>query len=319
MPNDPLTEIVKSLQLTGAVFLDADLTAPWAVVGQVTEEDVRPFMQVPRQVMAYHVITEGDALVFVDGQQHCVAKTGDVVFLPTNLPCVMASGSGLSPVMADDLLTPPGKDGLVHIRTGGGGARSRMLCGFIASNAGPNPLLNSLPDIAVIAIKDIATQRWIEASIAIAARELAAGRVAAGSVLARLVELLLIESLRSHLAHASQPRGWLAGMAEPRISRALARIHASLSSPPSVVELAEWAGMSRSAFVERFTATMGVGPRRYVLGQRIEAAGLLLHETTLSMAEVAHRVGYDAPEAFSRAFKRETGWSPAGWRALKGS
>ncbi len=323
MLTDPLTDIVKSLDLTGGVFVDAAFTAPWAITSQVSEEDCRPFMKIPAQVIAYHVVTEGELLVSLDKhegyQRHLMARAGDVLFLPSNAPHVLASEPGQSLLSGDDLLLPAGENGLVQIRHGGGGARCRILCGFIASNSGPNPLLCSLPKLLVISMEDFATRRWIEASIAMAARELTAGRVAGGAMMSTLSELLLIEALRAYLERTPQPTGWLAGMADPRIARALARIHATLDAPPPVTVLAAAAGMSRSAFVEHFTDAMGVGPRRYILNQRIRRAAMLLRETELGMAEVAYRVGYNAPEAFSRAFKRETGCSPADWRQTSGA
>ena len=319
MPTCPLTQIVRSLELTGCVFLEADFTAPWAITAHVTEDDCRPFMPIPKQVIAYHVIIEGEAIVSLGDRQgyraDFRAKAGDVVFLPSNSVHVLASDPGLSPVSGDDLLLPAGDDGLVRIRYGGGGRSARMLCGFIASNAGPNPLLDTLPPLLVIGIDNIATLRWIEASIALAARELTAGRVAAGTVMAGLSELLLVEALRAHLECTPQPQGWLAGMADPCIARVLARMHTDLATPPAVTELAEAAGLCRSTFVTRFTEIMAVGPRQYMLDQRMDAARLLLRDTGLCLAEIAHRVGYDAPEAFSRAFKRATGRSPADWRA----
>lgn len=318
MPNDPLTDIVRSLSLIGGVFLDAEFTAPWAITAHVTEEDCRPFMPIPRQVIAYHVMTEGRALVSLDDhddyREHYCAKSGDVVFLPSNALHVLASETGLSLISGDDLLLPMGEDGPARIRFGGGGARACILCGFIASNAGPSPLLDTLPEILIISIESLATRRWIEASIAMAARELTAGRVAGGAVMSRLSELLLIEALRAYLERTPHPPGWLAGMADPRIARALTSIHADLASPLPVTALAASASMSRSAFVERFTEFLGIGPRRYILDQRIQMARMLLRDTELGMADVAYRVGYDAPEAFSRAFKRETGRSPAEWR-----
>ncbi|MEO1774583.1 MAG: AraC family transcriptional regulator [Pseudomonadota bacterium] len=319
MTADPLTRIVKSLDLTGAVFLEGELTAPWAIEAQVTAEDCRPFMPAPRQIIAYHVMTEGEAVVEIAGHECCRVAAGDVLFLPSNLRIVMASAPGLAPIAADDLLMPAGEDGLVRISSGGGGALTRMFCGFIASNAGPNPLLNTLPEALVISVSSLATRRWIEASIAMAARELGAGRLGSGAVTAQLSELLLIEAMRLHLERDAQPSGWLAGMADPRIARTLARIHADLACPPSVVELAELAGMSRTAFVDRFVGIMGQGPGAYALAYRIDKARLLLHETDLGLAEISWRVGYEAPESFSRAFKRATGQSPAEWRIRRGT
>ncbi|WP_305985879.1 AraC family transcriptional regulator [Roseibium sp. MMSF_3544] len=321
MSSDPLTDIVGSLDLMGAVFLNAEFTAPWAITAHVTEEDCRPFMPVPRQVIAYHVVKEGEAIVSLDQsegyREHRRVKVGDVVFLPSNEQHVLASGTGENPICGDDLLLPAGQDGLVRIVHGGGGARTRILCGFMASNSVPNPLLDTLPKLLVINIESLETRRWIEASVAMAARKFTASRDSSDAMVSGLCRLLLIEALRNHVEQQSSPGGWLNGMAHPRIGRALARIHTNLSASLRVEELAAEIGMSRSAFVDRFTEVMSMGPRKYILAQRMEAATVLLRETGLSTAEIAYRVGYDAPEAFSRAFKRETGYSPIELRDLR--
>lgn len=315
MPRDPLTDIVRSLRLRGGVFLDGEFTAPWAIVAKVTEEDCRPFLPVPRQVIAYHVVTEGEMLVTLEGKPHRLAKTGDVVFLPTNARHVLSSAPGLAPESGDDLMLPPSDGGLARIRVGGNGARTHILCGFIASEADSSPLLEMLPPTLIIGIEEIATRRWLEASMAKAAGELSAGRISSATVMSQLSELLLVEALRAYLESDDRPSGWLAGLAVPGIARALSKLHTALSETPTVEDLASEAGMSRSAFVQRFSSLFGVGPGRYLLRLRIAEAEMLLRDTDLTMSEIASRIGYDAPEAFSRAFKREIGKSPAEWRA----
>lgn len=314
MKDDPLTQIVRSLDLMGAVFLDAEFSAPWAITAHVTEEDCRPYMPLPKQVIAYHVVTEGEALVSMAGGAHCWAKVGDVVLIPSNKPHVLASAASLAPVSGDDLVLPHSANGLARIRHGGGGAQTRILCGFLASRSPPSPLIETLPALLVISLENVAALRWIEASIAIAARELAAGRIACPGMMSALSELLVIEALRAYLERSAAPEEWLSGMTDQRIARALARIHGGLDTPPAVAELADAAGMSRSAFVDQFAGLLGVAPGRYVLDQRITAARRMLRDTTLSLAEIASRVGYDATESFARAFKRETGRTPMEWR-----
>lgn len=315
--NDPLSDIVRSLELEGGVFLEAEFTAPWAIKAQVTEEDCKPFLPVPKQVIAYHVVTEGKALLSTP-ERELWAQAGDVVIYPANNLHILASAPSVPAVSGDDLLLPEGENGLVRIRHGGGGPRTRILCGFLASHAAPSPLIETLPDVLVVALGDVATLNWVEASIAIAARELTTGRVAAGGMMSRLSELLMIESLRAYLERTPKAEGWLAGMADQRIARALARIHGDMKAPPAVTELATLAGMSRSAFVDRFSDVVGAAPRRYLLDQRMQAARLLLKDTSLGLSEIALRVGYDAPESFSRAFKREIGRTPAEFRGGTG-
>ncbi|MBW4709027.1 AraC family transcriptional regulator [Roseobacter sp. YSTF-M11] len=321
MKRNPLTDIVDSLDLVGAIFLSADFTAPWSITSHVTEKDCAPYMSIPGQIIAYHIVTEGEAVVSLDTsrghREYCRAKPGDVIFLPSNPLHVLSSEGSRRPACGHDLLLPSDPDGLARIAHGGGGDRTRILCGFIGSNTVPSPLFDMLPELLVISIESLETRSWIEASVAMAARELASGRHARDMVASALCRLLLIEALRTHIETNPTPVGWLSGMAHPRIARALARIHADVSNPPRVEDLAKHVGMSRSSFVDRFSEVMGVGPRKYVLAQRISTAKSLLRETELPTAAIAFRVGYDAPEAFSRAFKKETGTSPAAWRTAE--
>jgi len=317
MPSDPLTDIVRSLALTGGVFLEGEFTAPWAIESKVTAEDCQPFMPVPHQLVAYHVVTDGEMIVSLNGDEQHEAKAGDVVFLPSNALHKISSERDLPTTVVDDLFLPPAEGRLATISFGGGGAQTRILCGFIASESGPCPLLDTLPEILIIGIEDIATLNWLEASIAMAARELTSGRVSSSAVMAQLSRLLLVEALRAYLETEKHPKGWLAGMANPRIARALAHIHHSIENPASIEDLAEEVGMSRSTFVQTFSELIGMSPGRYALSQRIKIAEMLLGETDLTTSEIAYRAGYDAPEAFSRAFKRETGISPVEWRRVK--
>lgn len=318
MAVDPITDIVRSIDLTGAVFLQAEFTEPWAITAHVTEEDCKPYMPIPRQVIAYHVVVEGKLVLSVtdssgkDCRFH--AQAGDVIIFPHNSEHTLASAAGLTAVCGDDLILPETQNGMTQIRHGGGGERTTILCGFMASNAGSTPLLDALPEVLLVSVRSLEVRNWMEASVIMAAKQMESGKMKQTGLLSDLCQLLLAEALRLNMAEDAPRNGWLNGMAHPRISIALARIHSSLDRPPSVRDLAGEAGMSRSAFVDRFTSVLGVGPRQYMLDERMKLAAALLDDRQLSSAEISWRVGYDAPEAFSRAFKRHFGFSPSVWR-----
>jgi len=133
--------------------------------------------------------------------------------------------------------------------------------------------------------------------------------------MSRLSELLFVEAMRQYsVTFTNQDAGWLKGVADPQIGRALAVIHHNISSPWSADSLAREVSMSRSAFVDRFTALIGMPPIRYLTIWRLRAARRSLRETRKTIAQLAQEVGYGSDEAFSRAFKREFGLSPARWR-----
>lgn len=317
MSADPIADIVKSMNLTGAVFLRANFSAPWAITAQIEEGDCPPFMPVPRRLIAYHVVLEGEFSASVTddaGREYRHrAKAGDVMIFPHNKAHVFESAPGLKPIWGHDLILPENEGELALIRHGGGGDHTRILCGFMGSDAASSPLLDALPEMLVVSITSLETRNWIHSSAAMAANRLATGNLMSTTMVSGLCELLLSEALRLSVTSAAEHNGWLNGMAHPRMARALARIHAGLEHPPSVAELAKEAGMSRSAFVDRFTQVLGVGPRKYMLDERMKLAVALLRDGQLNSAQIAERVGYDAPEAFSRAFKRKFGLAPRMW------
>jgi AraC-like DNA-binding protein len=314
MAQDPLSEVVRALDLKGGLFLEARMTAPWAFAAQVGPEDCRPFMDVPAQVIAYHAVTHGRMLVAVEGTAPVEVRTRDIVLLPRNDRHTVMSEPGLVAARGEDLLLPPGPDGLARIEHGGGGEETHMLCGFLASDGPSHPILETLPRVLTVPLEDVASLAWIESSVRIAARELARGRVASGAVMSRLSELLFVEALRRYYELGASPAGWLGGMRDPQIGRALALMHGDLAQPWTVEAIAEALGMSRTAFVDRFTHLVGTPPIRYLGQARLATARLLLRETRLTANEIGYRVGFEAPVAFNRAFKREYGLPPAAWR-----
>lgn len=190
-----------------------------------------------------------------------------------------------------------------------------MVCGFLGSEEAFNPLLSSLPRVLRLDLREGTSREWIEASVRFAASELAEGRLASSSVMSRLSEVLLVEAVRAYASRLDGgATGWLRGLGDPQIGRALSLIHADMREHWTAEDLARAVGVSRSAFVERFSELIGMPPGRYLAFWRLRAARHQLRETRRSIAQIAHGVGYGSEEAFSRAFKREFGLSPARWR-----
>ncbi|WP_026381729.1 AraC family transcriptional regulator [Afifella pfennigii] len=314
MLQDPLSDVIRALDLKGGVFLEARMSAPWALAAQVGPEDCRPFMDVPAQIIAYHAVTYGRMFVAAGSTAPLEVGAGEIVLLPRNDPHTVMSAPGLTPVAGEDLLSPPGPDGLVRIEHGGGREETRLFCGFLASDGASHPVLETLPLLLTVPLADVASLAWIEASVRVAAQELARGRVGSAAVMSRLSELLLVEALRRHCESEASPAGWLGGMRDPQIGRALALLHGDLARPWTVEDIAGKLQMSRTAFVDRFALFLGAPPIRYLAQARLAAARSLLRETRLTVREIAYRVGYEAPVAFNRAFKRQHGVPPAAWR-----
>jgi AraC-like DNA-binding protein len=312
---DMLSEVLRSVRLRGAVFLDGRFTSPWAVSSVVTAEACKPLMSQPSQLIAYHMVIEGKMLLSIDGDPPTLVRAGEIVILPRNDAHVAASEAGLNPVDGYSLVEPSPDGGLLRVKYGGGGAPARLFCGFLGCENSCNPLIATLPRVLTIDMGEATSKDLVEASLKFAASELVQGRLADSSVLSRLSELLLIEAVRRYADSGGDAHiGWLRALKDPGIGRALALIHQDIAAPWTTESLAQAVAMSRSAFMDRFSSLIGVPPIKYLTSWRMETAMIQLRETARSVAQVGHAIGYESEEAFSRAFRREIGLSPSPWR-----
>jgi AraC-like DNA-binding protein len=312
---DPLSEVLRSVRLTGGIFLDARFSAPWCVHTQILAEDCGAFPVRPPLLIAYHFVISGKFLLSTEGEPAVEVRAGEIVLLPRNDIHTLASAAGLKPTSARHLIQPSEDGGLAKISHGGGGETAHLVCGFLGSEESYNPLIATLPRVLKLDVREGVSRDWVEASVRYAASELTAGRFASSSLMSRLSELLFVEAMRQYsVTFRDHDAGWLKGVADPQIGRALAAIHHNIREAWSADSLAREVSMSRSAFVDRFTTLVGMPPIRYLTIWRLQAAKLGLRETRKTIEQLAQEAGYGSGEAFSRAFKREFGLSPALWR-----
>ena len=312
---DALSDALRVMGLTGGVFLEASFTAPWSVLGKIGADMCRPYLSAPTQVIGFHYIVEGRGLVQVEGQPACELAAGDVVLLPHSDPHLIASALGQKSVPIASLILPSTGLALKKIVHGGGGTPTRFVCGFIGGEALINPLLEALPPVLKVTLADIPGGDWIARSFAYAGSDLASGEPGAAMVMTKMSELLFVETLRHFLAHEPPERvGWLAGLRDPAIGRALSLLHAHPARDWTTEDLADQVHLSRSAFAERFTALLGQPPMRYLSAWRMHLAAQRLREGRLTIAQIAFDCGYESEATFTRAFKREFGAPPAAWR-----
>jgi hypothetical protein len=224
---DALSEVLRFIRLTGGVFLEAHFTAPWSVRSQIGTEDCRLVMTPPATVIGFHYLIDGRALLQIDGMEPVEVRAGEIVLLPRSDPHVLASGSGLAPVDAQELIQIRGEHALARIDHGGGGVATNVVCGFIGCEAHRHPLLDALPRVLGLNLNGRRGADWVASSFRFAAREVAAARPGSATVLAKLSELLFVEAVREYIAGLPPERsGWLAGLRDPAVGRALALIHA---------------------------------------------------------------------------------------------
>lgn len=312
---DALSDVLRAVRLTGGVFLDAQFTAPWCVTARVSAEDCRPFLAAPAHVIAYHYVVSGKLLLQVDDDPVVEVRAGEIVLLPRNDFHKLGSALNLRAVSADHLIHLPADGGLARINYGGGGAGTHIVCGFIGSEVRHNPLVANLPKVLKLNARDGAADDWIESSFRFAASELMTGRAGSETVLSKLSELLFVEAMRRYIATLpADRRGWLCGLRDPSVGRALGLLHARLAHPWTADELARAVGLSRSTFAERFATLIGEPPMRYLTSWRMQLAAQRLRDGDQSVSRIAYEVGYESEAAFNRAFKREFGVPPAAWR-----
>ncbi len=296
---DAMSQVLRSLRLRGSFYAAWDLAAPWGLSFRGAR--FAPFHYVEsgsiwlvtgdgRQVH----LEAGDVLVLFDGADHRIADTADRAAEPIDE--VIARNPG----------------GWTH-RYGGRGARARVVCGKFAideHDSGPASL-DQLPPLVHLRRAAGGFARLL----AMLVEELRGGEAGAERAAALLTETLLIHVLREVLA-MSEPgaRGWMAGLRDPQIAAALAAIHAEPEKSWTLATLARLAGLSRSVFAERFHARIGAPPMSYLARWRIQLAARWLRETTLTVSEVLHRLGYASAAAFHRAFKRAHGVAPTAYR-----
>jgi AraC-like DNA-binding protein len=244
-------------------------------------------------------------------------QPGELILLPHNDPHLMGSDLDVPPTSGQDVVKPPEeKGGLFSMRFGGGGARTLMICGFLGCEAAEsNPVLSTLPPALKLSLEPGGAAEWIRSTFQYAAGEVAAGRPGSETVLAKLSELLFVEAVRRYAeALPDGQTGWLAGLRDPHVARALAVIHRDVARPWTVEDLGREAGLSRSALADRFVRLIGVPPMHYVASWRMQVATQKLRTSHASLAQVAEMVGYESEAAFSRAFKKTVGTAPATWR-----
>jgi AraC-like DNA-binding protein len=305
---------LRVITLDGGVFLDAQFTAPWAVLSQVEPPDLRHALPTSAHVMAYHYVAAGRPLLQIEGGPPVPLQAGEIVLLPRNDRHTLSSAPGLAGMDAGALVTPPQGGGLAQIRFGGGGEATQIVCGYIGCESGRHPLIDALPSVLKLNVREWSAGAWIETLFRYAAQETAAGLAGSETSLAKVSELRFVEVVRRHLgAVPGERRGWLAGLVDPTAGRALALMHERPAHAWTVDLLAEQVHLSRSAFAERFTSVVGVAPLGYLAHWRMQLAKRALRQGG-TVARVAAQVGYDSEAAFSRAFKREVGCAPTIWR-----
>jgi AraC-like DNA-binding protein len=312
---DALSDVLRLVKLSSGIYLDAEFSAPWCVRSQLGPEECSLLLPNRRHVISYHYVAGGRLLVRVGDSTPTEVCAGQIVLFPRNDMHYLGSVITEQAPCTHELIQMSDAGGLLPIVHGGGGEKTRMVCGFLGGEGPHNPLLATLPPMLVLDVRDAPGGDWIRRLFDYGAHGITGSDPGAATVLSKISELLFIEAIRRYLANLpGQQTGWLAGLRDAAIGKSLALIHTRLADEWTARTLAREVGLSRSVFADRFTALIGAPPKRYLTSWRLHVAADKLREDRLSVAKAAFEVGYKSDVAFTRAFKREFGTSPAVWR-----
>jgi len=334
MAIDVLSDVLRVVRLSGAVFFTAEFSSPWAIQSPPAEALASIVKLDAECVVLFHVLIDGDCVVECPSHAGVKMEAGDVIVFPHGDPHTMGSHDAGKATPIGAVFTPGGRDELPRICFGGGGLASRLVCGYLNCDQRFSPLIGALPTMLLVRSRDNyagieaidaggrrpmavprGTGTWLGTTIKFTINEARSLRPGNSAVLGRLTELMFVEILREYMQRLPEDHGgWLAGLNDPHVGNALRLLHASPMRNWTVEELARETAMSRSALAERFTQLVGEAPMRYLANWRMQLAKQLLREGIHSIQEVATRVGYESEAAFNRAFKRATGFPPATWR-----
>jgi AraC-like DNA-binding protein len=312
---DVLSDVLRAVRLTGAIFFDAEACAPWVAVTPSLAKIAASVMPEAEHVIMFHVVTLGRCWVELLDRSTppSRASAGDIVVVSMGDSHVLSSAPGLRGEANLNIYYRPTDRQLPFQVSppGGGGERTRFSCGYLGCDARPfNPVLQALPRILHVRASERITQL-----IPMAINESATHRPGGETVLSKLAELLFVEVLRQYVDTLQKDAGgWLSGLRDRHVGAALALMHARPAEAWTLERLAHEVGVSRSVFAERFAHFVQDSPMQYLTRWRMQLATRLLENQSVGLAQVAAEVGYESEAAFNRAFKKCVGAPPGTWR-----
>jgi AraC-like DNA-binding protein len=318
---DALSDILNGVKLNGAVFFNAEFSAPWGFSAPPSKQVADTIAPGAPHVLLYHLVVDGEAVVEMADGQSLELNPGDIVIFPNADAHHMSSKGAKRPFPNYGINAKIKERDLSPLRAGGGGETSRFVCGYMTCDPYlSRPILEGLPPVFKVHIRADRSGHWLESSILHLVEEAVSGHVGSEVMLAKLSEALFVDTLRRYVASLpEQQMGWLTGARDPIVGRSLGLMHRRIAHPWTIANLADEVGISRSALVERFTRYLSVPPMAYLTRWRLELAARSLERTSRGVAEIAAEVGYESEAAFNRAFKREFGQPPGRYRSDKRS
>jgi AraC-like DNA-binding protein len=314
---DALSDVLSAVHLSGSVFFDVTAKSPWVAEAPPAAQIANEITPGAQYAIEFHVVAHGScwiSLVGDTGFEPVRLAEGDIAVIPQGDPHVVSSAPGMR--AEPDLEAhrrPQDANALPFtLRTGGDGpSDTHLICGFFTCDARPfNPLLDSLPRFIRFGRNSSrGSHSLLDQFIRFATEEMGNKRAGSQSVLNRLSELLFVEVIRWHMDQLSNDgnTGWLAGLRDPLVGRALALLHAQPAHAWTLEELASQAGASRSALADRFAHLVGCPPIQYLTQWRMQLAAKRLTDRSVKISVVASEIGYETnPKLHSAALSRSS-------------
>jgi len=331
---DVLSDVLRVVRLSGAVFFTADFSSPWAIESPLPDMLASAVMPEAECIVLFHILVDGECEVDCQRHPQTTMASGDVIVFPRGDQHTMRSpGAGLGMPLAT-IFSPGKHDDPPQLSYGGGGRTSRFVCGYLNCDQRFSPLVEGLPTMLLVRSRDDysaieavdasgsrptvvpqGSSTWLGTTLKFTVNEARAARPGNVAMLGRLTELMFVEILREYMQRLPDSQsGWLAAVNDAHVGKALRLLHANPVRDWTVDELAREVALSRSVLAQRFAELVGEAPMRYLANWRMQLAKQMMREGARNIQEVATRVGYDSEAAFNRAFKRATGSPPAAWR-----
>lgn len=321
---DVMSDVLLAVRLTGAVFFDVAARSPFVTESPSSAVIGPRVMADADHVIGFHVVTRGSCWAeAVDRSDPPLRlRAGEMVIYPAGDANTMTSAPGLRGHPDPALYDRPVDSALpftITMHSDASAEECHFVCGFLGCDIRPfNPLLEALP-VVVRAPVSPASWQWMAGLLDAAVQATGHGGAGREAMLAKLAELMFVEALRAHLESLPpDARGWVAGLRDPQVGRALQVIHGHPCEVWNLDALARAVSMSRSSFAERFAAYVGMPPMQYLTRWRLQLASRLL-EDGHTVTRAAAAVGYQSESAFTRAFKRHVGQAPGAWRRERAS
>jgi AraC family transcriptional regulator, alkane utilization regulator len=312
---DVLSNVLRTIRLEGALFLNGDMHAPWCFKVPEGAQMAQLLKPGASRLAICHLVLQGQCWAQVEGGEPIRVNAGEVIAVPHGHSHVLGSGLQHAAVDVEHVVRPKAPE-LERIRYGGDGDTTVLVCSWFAYEGdAPNPVMANLPRLFTTPLRSRPAGPWIEQSVNFVLGDSASKAPGSEVLTAKVAELLFAEVLRGYIESlpANSP-GWLAGLRDPHVSRCLALMHGEPARNWTVETLAQAVHVSRSVLAGRFTELVGVAPMQYLTRWRMTLAAGMLRKDQANLARIAEGVGYESEAAFNRAFKREYGVSPGAWR-----